>query len=241
MNEFISKFKQTSYYQNLFDIEDEILLIYIGGSRCYGTMHELSDYDITIITLNGEFKNMHKYLYLMYNGKKVHWYYLPIKHFFYGKCTDIWDYTGILTLKGISDDLILYKNLKYEKILEKLLELKNEIIHPVCYNILEFKKDYVENLLRNGCISTEYFAKDLYFLCLASYCLLDEPIDKDFLKAINLSRHHFPVSNEYRQKVIERLKLYRNSIEQNPIDVDNVLNLLYRQLEIEVLNKQEDI
>jgi hypothetical protein len=240
VNEFISKFKQTSYYKQLFEIKEDILLIFLGGSRCRNLAHDLSDYDIGIITLKGDYKNIYWQCYLKYNNKKVHWYYCPIQWFFNAECTNLYSYTGILSLREVSDDIILYKNPKYEKILEEFFKIRKKLLIPVCYQIFDFKKDYIADILNKGCILSEHLGKTLYFLCLTSYYLFDEPFDVDFLKVIKLSKHSDSIPNKYKQKIIERLKLCKNYIEQNPIDVRATLGSLYKQVENKISNIQEN-
>jgi hypothetical protein len=234
MNDFISKFKQTSYYQKLFDTKEEILLIYLGGSRCFNTSNEFSDYDINIITLAGGFTNVHEEYYLMYNNKKVQCFYRSIRNYFDVECNDIWMYTGILTLKGISNDVILYKNSKYENILEKLYNISAKLLVPVSYNIFEYSRDYMQQILDSGCVRPEHYRKALYFLCLASFCLFNEPIDSDFLAAVNVGRRIKYISDEYREQILTRLICCKNYIEKFPLDTASEIERLYQQLKTEI-------
>lgn len=231
MNNFISKFKQTSYYKDLFEIDTDILLIYVGGSRSRKITTEFSDYDIGIITLDGEHKDLIKQVYLQYNDKKVHWYYCPIRWFFSAVCDDLCLYSGILCLRDISDDLIIYKNPKYEKILDELFKLKTKLITPICYNIFESNRDYILEVLNDDYILPDYFDRALYLLCITSYYLFDELFNVDFLTALNINKHNVPLSNEYKQKIKERLYLAINYIDQNPLDTFSILKDLYEQFE----------
>ena len=237
MNNFISKFKQTSYYQKMFETKEEILLIYVGGSRCFGTTNEYSDYDINIITLDGGFTNIHPIYYLMYNDKKVHWFYRSISSYFDSKCDSLWLYTGILTLRGISDDVILYKNPdpKYQAILEKLYKISADLLVPISYNIFEHQKEYIQQIIDAGDILPEHYRKALYFLCLTSFCMLKEPLDVDFLKAINNSRRINYISEKHKQRIINRLVHCTNHMKEFPIDIVNELKKLYQQLQDEII------
>lgn len=231
MQEFITKFKQTSYYRNLFDINDEILLIYIGGSRCRGLVHDFSDYDIDIITLNGTYTNMYWQHHLVYNNKKVHWYYCPLQWYFSINCSNLFDYSGILALRELSEAKILYKNPKYEKVLDELYKIREELIVPVCYRIFDIKKDYVTTLLNTG-RPLKHVDNPMYFLTLTSYYLLNDPFDKEFLKTIKLINDFDSLADEYRQRIIKRLTLCKNYIEQNPIDINTTLTSLYNKLKL---------
>lgn len=240
MDDFISKFKQTSYYKDLFNIKEEILFIFLSGSRCRNLMHDFSDYDIGIVTLNGECRNMYWQCYVKYDNNKVHWYYCPIKWLFSAECTNIYDYTGILALRELSDNIILYKNPKYESVIEELYKLRKELLVPICYQIFEFRKDFITEILSKGILQKHIrLSKNLYFLCLTSYYLFNEPFEIDFLKTIKLSKYHGAISDEYKQKIIERLSLAKNYIEQNPLDVSTILESLYKQLENKILSKLE--
>ena len=234
MNSFITKFKQTSYYKQLFEIDEEILLVYIGGSRCFNTINEHSDYDINIITLDGKFVDQYTDYYLIYNNTKVHCFYRPILNFFDAVCTNIYTYTGILTLNGISDSVILYKNPKYEKILDALYNIRTKIMPSVCYEIINCKRGYITDLLNQNTIR---YTKNLYFLCLASYYLFNEPLDVDFLKAVNYSKHCKSLSNDYKQKALERLTLCKNYIDQNILDTKTTLENLRNEFKAEHLSE----
>lgn len=242
MDDFITKFKQTSYYKNLFEeAGSDILLMYVGGSRGRKLENEFSDYDIIIITLDGKYVDLFKQTYVTYNDKHVHWYYCPVKWFFNSKCNSLYDYTGILTLKDVSDDIILYKNPKYEGLIDELFKLKTELIHSACYSIFDFGKEYMTDAISNSYIPSESSTKDLYFLCLASYYLFDEPFDVDFLKALSLIKHGIPISDDYKKKALERLTLIKNHIEQNPLDTQSTMKKLYDYISPKILNPNAEV
>lgn len=229
MTEFIKAFKDTSYYQKLFD-SHEVLGIYLAGSMCTGVTDERSDYDITIITLDGEdYIDASKYEYLMYKDKKVHWYYRSIKNLFDGKHSDSKVYVGTMLLRNIREDLIIYENPKYSDMLHKLYDIKDRLSDLGMYRLYEVWKDYVDDVLNEGKVLEKHHTKYLYHLCLASYYLMGEEPDKDFLRKIKRIRWQ-PVSDEYKSLAVERLRVYKDYIESNPIEVVNTFDDLYKEV-----------
>lgn len=222
---FIEAFKNTSYYQKLFE-SHEILAIHIMGSMCVGITDERSDYDIAIFTLGGEHIDVSEYEYLMYNGKKVHWYYFPIESLFdlqYGGELKI---LCPIQLRNIREDLVIYENPKYVDMLHSIYKIKDKISTMAMYRFFEAQQDYIDGVLNEGRVLAKHHTKYLYHLCLASYYLTGEEIDKDFLRKLKRIRWQ-PVPDEYKNLAVERLKIYKNYIEQNPLDVDCILKKLY--------------
>jgi predicted nucleotidyltransferase len=74
ISSFIKEFKQTKYYNQIFAENDSknILGIYLVGSTCMGLDDQDSDYDITVLTLNGDYVGALEEFHLCYKGKKVH-------------------------------------------------------------------------------------------------------------------------------------------------------------------------
>lgn len=229
MTEFINSFKNTSYYQRFFNTS-EVLLICLGGSMCTGITDERSDYDITIITLDGDdYIDASAHEYLMYKSKKVHWYYRSIKNLFDGEHTNSRVYVGTILLRNIREDLIIYENPKYCDMLQRLYEIKDKLSVAGMYRLFEVWKDYVYGVLNEGQILEKHYTKYLYHLCLASYYVTGEKPDKDFLRVIKRIRWQ-PVSDEYKQLAFERLQTYKNYIEANPIDAVKAFDDLYKEV-----------
>ena len=228
MVEFIKAFKNTSYYQQLFN-SSEVLGIYLLGSMCTGIIDERSDYDIVIFTLTGEHIDASTYEYLMYRGKKVHWYYCPIKKLFNSK-NNVLDILCPIQMRNIRENLIIYENPQYDNILHNLYKTKDEFSVLGIYRFFELKKTYIYDVLSEGRVLEQHYTKYLYHLCLASYYLTGEEPNKEFLRVLKRIRWR-PVPDEYKQLAVKRLKIYKNYIEQNPLDVDNALEKLYKQLE----------
>ena len=217
MTEFIQAFKETSYYRSLFD-SYEILGIYLLGSRCTGIVDDDSDYDIAILTLNGDDKDVSKHEYLMYKDKKVHWYYCPISTLL--KITyNTLKILCSIQLRNLRDDLIIYENPKYSNMLQSLHELKYDISVLGIYRLFEAKKDFISKVIAEGQILEEHYSKYLYHLCVASYYLVNEEPDKDFLRTLKRIKWQ-PVPDVYKRLTVERLKLYKSYIEQTTLEAD---------------------
>lgn len=227
MKDFINAFKKTSYYQNLIDTY-EVLGIFLLGSMSTGIIDERSDYDIMVVTLHDSFEDSSRYEHLMYKGKKVHWYRNSIKDS-YNPIHNSLKVLCPIQLRNLCEDLVIYENPKYLDKLQIIYKMKNELSNLGVYRLFEIRKDYVEEILRAGKILEEHHSKYLYHLCLASYYLLDEEPDKDFLRILKRIRWQ-PVPDDYKQLAVERLKIYKNYIEQNPLDVEKELEKLSQQL-----------
>lgn len=218
MREFIEKFKQTSYYKRLFNTE--VIGIYLLGSRCTGIIDERSDYDITIITLDGEgIIDVSKYKYLMYQGKKVHWYYRSLKDLYgtddsyeHGK-----GYVGAMLTRNICEEVTIYENPKYSEQLQELHSNKYEISKNAIYRLYNELEKYINDVISEGEVLEKHYTKFLYHLCLASYYICGEEIkdtDKDFLRSIKRIKWQ-PVPDEYKNLAVERLKTLKAYVKSN--------------------------
>lgn len=226
-SEFINAFKKTSYYQELFN-NYEIVCMFLLGSRCVGIIDEISDYDIAIITLNGDYIDISKDKYLTYKGVKVHWYFRPIKEIFSAKNNHL-DLLCSIQLRNVRDDLIIYENPNYKSLLSRLCKVKNKLSTLGIYRLFEVELNYINDILSTGEILEKHYRKTLYHLCTSSYYLLEEEINKDFLRELKRIKEQ-PVSDEYKQLAIKRLKLYKDYIEAHPIDFKIASENLLKEL-----------
>ena len=232
MTEFIEAFKNTSYYKTLIS-SAEVVCIYIGGSMCCGITDERSDYDLVILTLDNEYIDASKYEYLRYKDKKVHWYYRPIEHVVRTDTKDMKSAVGTVILRHLRDECIIYKNPKYIDIIDNLYSAREVIGDLGAYHLFELKKAYIDDILVEGKILEKHYSKHLYQLCLASYYLLRDNPDKDFLRSLKRIRWQ-PVSDEYKNLAVDRLKIYKNYIDNHPIDFEVCLKALYNKLVLDV-------
>jgi len=233
MKEFIEAFKNTSYYENIFKFNPtEIVFIYVSGSMLIDVTDDRSDYDIVVYTIGGEFIDASQYEYLMYRGRKVHWYFRPINKIFDIDNSPVSSCIGNLFISNLCDDFIIYENPKYKELIDKIHSVKNQLSHISAYCFFNIQRDLIERILTEGKILEDHYTKYLYHLCVGSYYLTNEPLDKDFLVSLKRIRWT-PVSDEYKQLAVNRLRIYKNYLEQNPIDLEDQLKKLYDQLELE--------
>jgi hypothetical protein len=185
-----------------------------------GIVDKNSDYDIVILTLDSEYIDSSKYEYLKYKNRKVHWYYKSIKDLFdighnYGM-----RYIGMMQIRNICKDLIIYENPKYINILHRLYDLKDIVGIAGMYGLFNAKRCLVDDILTKGKILEIHYTKFLYHLCLVSYYLMEEEPNKDFLRELKSIKLK-PVSDEYKQLAVERLKLCKTYIETHD-DISNI-------------------
>lgn len=233
IKEFINAFKNTSYYKELFNVSTEILGIFLLGSRAVGITDEHSDYDIVILTLDGDYIDASKYEYLKYGEQKVHWYYQPINKLFQKNFDD--NQLMMLCpiqLKHLSSSLTIYENPKYTELLSRLYTIKDKISTIGIYQLFDKKQNYIEDILCKEEVLETAYSKFLYHLCLASYYLLGESPNKTFLKTLKRIKW-VPVPNEYKELAIQRLKLSKAYIEKYPLDIDLELAKLQNLLNIQ--------
>jgi hypothetical protein len=228
MTEFKEAFKKTSYYKDIF-INHTVILMYIGGSRCVRIADDESDYDIVVVTLDGEYEDTGKYLKLNYKNTHVHWYYDPISLFFNLSEPNPHTNIGKMHLRHLASDLIIYYNPQYKKLISQLYTIKDGLSTIGMYLLYENCIEAVEKILEKNQLLPEYSNKFLYHLCLASYYLTNEKIDKDFITAMKRILTQ-PLSEKYKVKAVERLKVCKSYIESHPIDIKNTLQTLYKEL-----------
>ncbi len=228
---FINAFKNTSYYQSLFNHHNEILGIYILGSMSMDIIDERSDYDIVILTLDGEYIDASKYEHLIYKDRKVHWYYRSIESLFDSKHLDTQKYLCPIQLRNIREDLTIYENPKYINTLNKLYAIKDNLSKLGMYRLFEIQKTYINDVINESQILEKYYTKYLYHLCLASYYLTEEEPNKEFLRILKRIKWQ-PVSDVYKNLAVERLKIYKDYIETHPVDLKTSFNNLYMELMI---------
>ena len=231
METFINEFKKTSYYRNLFISNNNILAIYLMGSRCAGLQDEISDYDITIITLNGEYIDFSKWEYLRYKTRKVHWYAHSLEALFNLSHKNVLRYLGLILFRNMHEksNLIIYENNEYRELLQKFFKIKNQVSDLNIYQLFELYKEDIDNILKEGRVADNYKGKYLYHLCAASYYITGETLNTEFLKKVKRIKS-LPISVQQEALLIERLQIYKNYIEQHPIDVLSEIKILSKEL-----------
>lgn len=227
---FINEFKNTKYYNKIFEdnLKNNIIGIYLVGSTCMSLNDQDSDYDITVLTLNGDYVDKSEEFHLKYKGKKVHWWYLPISMLF-----DLYSDLRIMTplqLRYITSELIIYENPKYKTIIDNLFLYKDEISKFAVYKFFAGHMSVIEEIVEKGTIPSKwFFYKYLYHLCNATYYLYNEEVDVNFLKELK-KVYCKPISEEVKKLAAKRLAMGIDYIKNNPIDYKEELLLLSKKI-----------
>lgn len=227
---FINEFKSTKYYNKIFEEvpKDNIIGIYLVGSTCMGLNDQDSDYDITVLTLNGDYVYKAEEFHLKYKGKKVHWWYLPISILF-ESYSDLRTMTP-LQLRYITSEFIIYENPKHQTIIDNLFLYKDEISKLAIYKFFDGHISAIEEVVEEGTIPSKWsFYKYFYHLCNATYYLYNEEVDADFLK--ELKRIYCkPIREEVKKLAAKRLAMGIEYIKNNPINYKEELLLLSKKI-----------
>ena len=208
-SDFATEFQNSAFYHKLFDDQD-VVMIYIAGSRICNVIDERSDYDLIVLTNNEDQDNPSEFL--MYKDKKVHWYWRNVDTFIETGGTYPMRYYGNVLFGYICDDYIIYKNEKYTDRINQLLEHKHEIGLNGAKLFYESQKQLVESICKKSRIDESDYTKFLGHLCVTSYYVLNEPIDASVVLPAKRIRWQ-PVSDEIKAKIVERLRLLKNFIE----------------------------
>ena len=208
-SDFATEFQNSAFYHKLFDDQD-VVMIYIAGSRICNVIDERSDYDLIVLTNNEDQDNPSEFL--MYKDKKVHWYWRNVDTFIETGGTYPMRYYGNVLFGYICDDCIIYKNEKYTDRINQLLEHKHEIGLNGAKLFYESQKQLVESICKKSRIDESDYTKFLGHLCVTSYYVLNEPVDSSVVLPAKRIRWQ-PVSDEIKAKIIERLRLLKNFIE----------------------------
>lgn len=205
-DEFIADLTNSKFYRMLFDGKD-VVMIYIAGSRLYNVLDGRSDYDIVVL-INGDSEH-NSNEFLMYKGRKVHWYWRNVETLIKEKNTySIWCYGSVL-FGYISDDCIIYKNEKYADQINFLLSHKHEIALKGAEEFYKTQERLVEEICRKSRIDENNYTKFLGHLCVTSYYVLNEPIDASVVLPAKRIRWQ-PVDEDTKGKIIERLRLLKD-------------------------------
>lgn len=208
-SDFATEFQNSAFYHKLFDDQD-VVMIYIAGSRICNVIDERSDYDLIVLTNNEDQDNPSEFL--MYKDKKVHWYWRNVDTFIETGGTYPMRYYGNVLFGYICDNCIIYKNEKYTDRINQLLEHKHEIGLNGAKLFYESQKQLVESICKKSRIDESDYTKFLGHLCVTSYYVLNEPVDSSVVLPAKRIRWQ-PVSDEIKAKIVERLRLLKNFIE----------------------------
>lgn len=212
MQEFIEEFRQTPYYDALIAPEN-VIAIFVTGSRACGTNDERSDYDLQIITADdkGKFDDVGKRCYLRWNGIFVHWYITPLSLWAKPEYNSLFLYGGVNALMLVRPEAVIYENPKYPDALSTLRRQVAEIYDAAVCNFYHWAERYINEILSVGEIPERLYSKKIYHLCLSSYLLTGDDPDIEFLRKIKRIRWQ-PVSDEHNQLAVRRLQKLKDTV-----------------------------
>ncbi len=230
--DFIKDLQRSSYFQRIFKDHD-VIMVAFTGSRAIDITDERSDFDLIVLT-NDTYREDCPSEFLTYNGKKVHWHYVPVMKLIANEEGNLLSCVGEVEFAGLDDEKILYANPRYDNVIE-FLKVNKQIVALVgSYGLVRFHSAFITKILNANEIKPEDYCKFIYHLCYTSYFLLLEDPDKEFLNEIKRIRWK-PVSDEYKHLAVERLRLLKKYVDENPIDLRNIISTFNGSL-INMLN-----
>lgn len=180
--QFINDLKASPYFNRILNGHD-VIMISLTSSRLIGITDERSDYDLIVITNDAE-REEYVSEFLTYYSNKVHWHYIPIMNLIANENGNLLSCSGEVEFVGLSEQKIIYVNPKYLKVINYLIEKKDVVAKVGVYGLVSFHARFISRILRANEIKTEDYCKFIYHLCFASYIILSETPDKNFLSEI---------------------------------------------------------
>lgn len=227
--QFINDLKLSPYYERLFN-GHEVVMIFLTGSRLIDMSDGRSDFDLMVLT-NDEKREEYVSEFLTYYSKKVHWHYVPITKLIANEDGNLLTCNGEVEFVGLNDQKIVYANPKYAKVISFLQDNKETVALVGAYGLVHFHDNLISRILSANEIKTEDHCKYIYHLCFASYVLLAEIPNRDFLKEIKRIRWR-TISDEYKNLAIERIRLLYNYVTNHPVDLTNIIRTFNESVEM---------
>ena len=205
MDQIIEELKRSKFYKILQETDgDEIICIYIGGSRVYGLQDDDSDYDINLVCRH---YNEHAKEYLGYDDRIViEWFNNNLDDYKLKTTDQLLSAMRNFGMNFITDDVIIYKGPHADEFLSLR---NNNKINGVdaglrnIYNLL--KKDVVLPILAGqekmlAAVDT----KGVYHLCIGYHYLANTPMNKNFIMQVKKT-HYNELPLEVKQYVVNCL------------------------------------
>lgn len=222
LSDFITDLKASKFYDLLFDGYN-VVMIYVAGSNLYCATDDRSDYDLIVIVdgEGSEYPNQ----YLTYDGAKVHWYWRNIDEFIESGNTYPMRYYGNVLFGYITDNNIIYRNDDYAEVIDNLITHKHQIGVNGARLFYNAMTPLINSVLDDECINKVNYTKHLGHLCVTSFFVLDEPIDKELVCNIKRIRWQ-PCEDCYKEQAVERLKMLRAYMESEINEVEAEIDVL---------------
>jgi hypothetical protein len=215
--EFKDELLASSFFDKYIIKDKNVVAIVIGGSRSTGIVDDSSDFDLRVFTT--EDADEVPLESLRWKGIRVHWYYRSVKKLLDIEGKEPIDLFGLALMWKIDPqfpDNIIYRNPAYKSIFDLIVARKHDISRYYFYAHFEALKDYHKLVTSAIYLKPEFYDKKLYQFCLASYYLLGQQYDADFLSAVKRIYVN-PTSKEIREEVMRRTRLLGEFISQNPL------------------------
>lgn len=128
---FIKELQESKFFPYLLNNQD-VVAIYLAGSRSNHICDERSDYDIVVLTKDSlaEEESIFK---LEYKGVVVHWYYRSLEQIL--NCWSTQN-TRLSYISGVNflniEKNLIYTNPEHSNILQFILDYKKDIVNYCC-------------------------------------------------------------------------------------------------------------
>lgn len=220
--EFVTKLQNSAFLNLLFD-KPEVILVVLCGSRITGIVDDHSDYDITILTTN---ENCEESDYrLRYNERDVHWYYHNINKFVYTNLSEpAMNFLCLFLLGFITEDYIIYRNPKYEKMIEGIFSVKKQLRELGARMFYTKCKEIISTPLKDNKIEKKYFSKFWGHLVCMYYALTNQPINAELVLAAKRMRYR-ELNPQQEVDIIKCVKKVKEYMEfENKLSISELKN-----------------
>lgn len=172
IKEFISDFKASGIVEKLCE-KYEVLLIWVSGSTALGFVDEESDYDLGVLIADDIYfpKTEKTQIYFRYkkeNNRPVQYIPNTLEDIFAELERERmapYRYLGWAQFRCLSEDHIIYKNKKYENIVDELIKYKNQISANAIHTLLNFFDDALLSIKNPSDVRKVSWGKMLSHLC----------------------------------------------------------------------------
>lgn len=232
MNDLLERFKNHKYFQRIFNISDDIIIIFLSGSRISGIVDEYSDYDICVFTPHFQMKDCFQRIQAN-TGEIIHWYYNSIETISGSSFIKEDKNFGLMLVYFLEQEHILYLNPTYKNWINCILKNKIEIARHQAMIFYKYMLPTIYTFINYEFIPTNMYKKNIYQLCLTYYILLNKPIETEFLKRIKRIRYQEVQNNDVLKayNMILELHNYCQSLNYNyKMESERLYNMLLEAL-----------
>lgn len=232
MDNIIQRFQHHKYFQRIFSISDDVMLVFLSGSRISGVVDEYSDYDIGVFCPNYQLQDCYQRVQAQ-TGEVIHWYYNNLETLSGKKFIKEDKNFGLMLVYFLNNSYVLYVNPKYQKWIDTLMNNKKIIAYHQALIFYKYMLPTIYTLINYQTILPNMYKKNIYQLCLTYYVLLEQPIDIEFLKRIKRIQYQAPNTEdiETAYNIILKLHNYCQSLNYDYMkETDKLYNMLLQAL-----------